>query len=46
VPKDPWGTPHAYRSPGQHGSYDLISLGSDRPPGGQGDAADLASDQR
>jgi general secretion pathway protein G len=46
VPKDPWGTPYSYRSPGQHGSYDLISLGSDQTPGGQGDAADIASDQR
>ncbi len=29
VPKDPWGNPYLYRSPGQHGSYDLYSLGPD-----------------
>ena len=29
VPKDPWGNPYIYRSPGQHGTYDLYSLGPD-----------------
>src|SRR5688572_32727282 len=23
VPQDPWGTAYAYRSPGQHGPYDI-----------------------
>ena len=29
VPKDPWGNAYLYRSPGQHGTYDLYSLGPD-----------------
>ncbi len=29
VPKDPWGNPYVYRQPGQHGQYDLYSLGPD-----------------
>lgn len=43
VPKDPWGAVYQYRSPGEHGEYDLYSLGKDGQPGGQGDAADIAS---
>ena len=29
MPKDPWGNAYLYRSPGQHGQYDLYSLGPD-----------------
>jgi general secretion pathway protein G len=43
VPRDPWGSPYQYRSPGEHGEYDLASLGSDGTPGGEGEATDLAS---
>ena len=43
VPLDPWGRPYLYAQPGQHGEYDLLSLGSDGQPGGDGDAADVAS---
>jgi general secretion pathway protein G len=43
VPKDAWGTPYQYRSPGEHGEYDLSSLGSDAQPGGTGEAADITS---
>jgi general secretion pathway protein G len=43
VPKDPWGTPYVYRSPGQHGPYDVISYGSDRQEGGTGLAADIST---
>lgn len=43
VPTDPWGQPYQYRSPGQHAEYDLISLGADAQPGGDGDAADIVS---
>lgn len=32
---DPWGTPFQYRFPGQHGEYDLWSLGESRAEGGQ-----------
>jgi general secretion pathway protein G len=43
VPKDPWGTPYVYRSPGQHGAYDLISYGADGREGGTGLAADISA---
>jgi general secretion pathway protein G len=47
VPKDPWGTPYVYRAPGERGAaYDLVSLGADQAPGGQGDGADIVSDRR
>jgi general secretion pathway protein G len=29
VPPDPWGRPYGYRSPGEHGDYDLWSSGPD-----------------
>jgi len=29
VPNDPCGRPYVYRSPGEHGNYDIYSLGSD-----------------
>jgi general secretion pathway protein G len=43
VPKDPWGTPYVYRSPGVRGSYDVVSYGSDGREGGTGLAADISS---
>lgn len=43
VPDDPWGRAYLYRRPGQHGEYDLISLGADGQPGGDGEAADVTS---
>ena len=43
VPKDPWGHDYVYRMPGEHGPYDLISLGADAVEGGDGEAADIVS---
>ena len=43
VPKDPWGNAYQYKSPGDHGEYDLYSLGKDGKAGGTGEAADIAS---
>ena len=43
IPKDPWGRDYEYRSPGQHGDYDLWSHGADGTSGGQDDAADVTS---
>jgi general secretion pathway protein G len=40
---DPWGQPFVYRSPGQSGKFDLISLGGDGKEGGTGDDADLVA---
>jgi general secretion pathway protein G len=43
VPLDPWGNPYQFRSPGEHGEYDLLSYGKDGKPGGEGAAADIVN---
>lgn len=43
VPPDPWGARYLYKSPGDHGDYDLSSLGKDGQPGGTDEAADVVS---
>lgn len=43
VPKDPWGNDYVYFSPGQHGDFDVYSLGADGIRGGQGENADITS---
>ncbi len=43
VPKDPWGNEYQYRSPGQHGAYDIWSLGADGQEGGEGENSDIKS---
>ena len=43
VPKDPWGFEYHYKSPGDHGSYDLWSLGADNRDGGEGEDQDVVS---
>ena len=44
VPDDPWNNPYIYRAPGEHGAYDIVSLGSDGQEGGSGAAADISLD--
>lgn len=39
VPIDPWGRPYQYLSPGEHGNFDVYSLG----PDGDGKDAELQS---
>lgn len=41
--KDPWGKPYIYRYPGEHGDYDLYSLGKDGQESGEGENQDLTS---
>ena len=43
VPLDPWGKPYNYKSPGEHGEFDLWSFGKDGQPGGKDEAADITS---
>jgi general secretion pathway protein G len=43
VPADPWSNPYSYRFPGQHGTYDIYSLGSQGREGGTGSAAEITS---
>jgi general secretion pathway protein G len=42
VPSDPWNHAYVYRSPGEHGPYDIVSYGSDGQEGGSGVAADIS----
>lgn len=43
LPKDPWGNPYQFLSPGIKGDIDVFSLGADRLPGGVGIKADIGS---
>jgi general secretion pathway protein G len=44
LPKDPWGNPYQYLSPGIHGNdVEIMSLGADGQPGGTGEDADVGS---
>jgi general secretion pathway protein G len=43
IPLDPWGRPYLYKSPGDHGDFDIESYGSDGRPGGEGNDADVGS---
>lgn len=46
VPLDPWGRPYVYKAPGEHGDFDLLSLGKDGNPGGADENADITSWQQ
>lgn len=41
VPKDPWGYPYVYLSPGLNKEFDLESYGADGVDGGEGKDADI-----
>jgi general secretion pathway protein G len=43
IPLDPWKRPYIYKSPGEHGDYDLISHGLDGTEGGEGENQDVVS---
>lgn len=43
LPADPWGKPYQYLNPGIHGEVDILSLGADGVPGGEGFDADIGS---
>lgn len=44
IPMDPWGHPYLYKFPGDHGDEpDIISLGADGQPDGEGINADIVS---
>ncbi|SEQ65739.1 general secretion pathway protein G [Solimonas aquatica] len=43
LPKDPWGNPYQYLSPGTKGEVDVYSLGRDNRPGGEGADADIGN---
>jgi general secretion pathway protein G len=43
LPADPWSQPYRYLNPGVHGEVDVLSLGADGQPGGEGKDADVGS---
>jgi general secretion pathway protein G len=44
VPLDPWGKAYIYKTPGEKGAdFDLLSLGKDGRPGGDGENADISN---
>ena len=43
VPLDPWNQEYKYTSPGEHGKFDIVSLGADGKEGGEGEDKDLNS---
>lgn len=43
IPLDAWGNEYQYKSPGDHGPYDLFSFGKDGQAGGEGDDRDIVS---
>jgi general secretion pathway protein G len=43
VPKDPWGNPYQFLSPGLKGEIDVFSLGADGQPGGTENDSDIGS---
>lgn len=43
LPRDPWGNPYQYLSPGLHGEIDVFSFGADGVAGGEGFDADIGS---
>ena len=43
VPNDPWDKPYIFKSPGEHGDYDLSTLGKDGQPGGEKESEDVMS---
>jgi general secretion pathway protein G len=44
IPPDPWGNAYVYRTPGPKFEFEIVSLGKDGKTGGEGDNADLSSD--
>ncbi|MDZ7643649.1 MAG: type II secretion system major pseudopilin GspG [Woeseiaceae bacterium] len=43
LPRDPWGNPYQYLSPGNNGEIDIYTLGRDGRPGGEGEDADIGN---
>ena len=39
----PWNQPYRFLNPGVHGEVDVLSLGADGQPGGEGKNADVGS---
>lgn len=44
IPLDPWSHPYVYK-PGAGGNFEILSLGGDGAPGGEGENADIKNKQ-
>ena len=45
VPSDPWGKPYKYTSPSATGGVEILTLGADGAPGGDGENVDVRNQQ-
>lgn len=45
VPSDPWGKPYKYISPSAGGGIEILTLGADGAPGGDGENVDVRNQQ-
>lgn len=43
IPLDPWNNEYRYTSPGEHGKFDIMSMGADGKEGGEGEDQDIVS---
>ncbi len=43
MPLDPWNNAYHYVIPGEHGKFDIFSLGADNAEGGEGEDQDVTS---
>lgn len=43
IPKDPWGREYIYLHPGEHGEFDIFTLGADGKAGGTGINAEIGN---
>jgi len=43
IRQDQWGNDYHYRHPGEHGDFDLYSLGADNKQGGEGENQDVGN---
>lgn len=43
IPSDPWNNPYEYRRLQDQGEFEIISLGADGEPGGEGENSDLGN---
>lgn len=41
LPTDPWGRAYKYANPGSNGGIEILSLGADGTPGGDGENGDI-----
>lgn len=46
LPPDPWGHPYVYRAPAGDAPFEIVSLGADGRPGGEGEDADISNRTR